>query len=251
MKDLKSNTEWKQWGREDPFWAVSSWANKQKHGSSPWTEQEFYALGESDCQDFIRQWQHYGIEKESCIEIGCGAGRLTKQLAKIFRQVYAVDVSEDMIAHARKAVGPNVEFSLIDGLRLPQHDGFVTSVFSALVLQHLDNAETGLSYFQEFYRVLGPGGTLMIQLPIYQFPNYPAPARIIIQMLHAFTRTVGSIHADMRRRAGIKLMRMTPYSMDSLCNRLVDIGFGQVEFRVFPTKSNGVLHSFVFATKTG
>src|SRR5437764_15041344 len=92
MAILKSNTEWKQWGREDPLWGVASWENKQKHAGSAWTDEEFYALGQSDWQDFIGQWDHYGVNRESCLEVGCGAGRITKQLVNSFATVYAVDV---------------------------------------------------------------------------------------------------------------------------------------------------------------
>jgi SAM-dependent methyltransferase len=127
---LKSNAEWELWGKDDPLWGVASWANKQKDGASPWTEAEFYALGESDWMDFQRHWQQYGLETGSCLEIGCGAGRITKQLAMSFDRVYAVDVSEHMIARARKAVDSgNVEFSIIDGLHLPQSDCSVSAIF--------------------------------------------------------------------------------------------------------------------------
>jgi ubiquinone/menaquinone biosynthesis C-methylase UbiE len=245
----KSNAEWKQWGREDPLWAVSSWANKQKGGESPWTDEEFYALGESDYQDFFHQWQHYGVDCESCLEIGCGAGRLTRLLAGTFRQVYAVDVSEDMINYARKVVSANVQFSVIDGLHLPQADASVKAVFSAFVLQHLDDVETGFSYFREFFRVLEPGGTLMIQLPLYQFPYRSGSMQILTRMMHTFTRQLGSIRADWKRRAGVKVMRMTPYPMQPLYDFLTVVGFKDIQFRSFSMKSNGDLHSFVFATK--
>src|SRR5258708_2555315 len=103
MTELKSNTEWKQWGKDDPLWGVASWDGKQKGGASPWTDEEFYALGESDWQDFLRHWRQYGIDTRSCLEIGCGAGRITRQLAKSFDRVYGVDVSEDMIRRAASA----------------------------------------------------------------------------------------------------------------------------------------------------
>ena len=212
---LKSNTEWQQWGREDPLWGVATWANKHKDGSSPWTEEEFYAVGQSDFQDFLHQWQHYGLNSASCLEIGCGAGRLTKQLAATFQKVYAVDVSADMIARARNAVGSNVQFSLIDGLHLPHSDNSVTAVFSALVLQHLDNAELGFTYFREFFRVLEPGGTLMIQIPLYRQPYNALSMRRIMDRFYHLFRQVGGIRADMKRRAGRKVMRVTSYSIES------------------------------------
>ena len=247
--ELKSNTEWKQWGREDPLWAVSTWKNKHKDSDSPWTEEEFYALGESDFLDFWRHWRNYGVNLDSCLEIGCGAGRLTRPLATTFKQVYAVDVSEDMIDLARKAVGSNVQFSVIDGLHLPYADGSTMGIFSALVLQHVDSVEIGFAYFREFFRVLDAGGTLMIQLPVYQFPFHSKRIRDLMETVHAVVRHLGGIRADMKRRAGIKLMRMTPYSIESLSDHLSEIGFKNLEFSLFSTRSSGDLYTFVFASK--
>jgi ubiquinone/menaquinone biosynthesis C-methylase UbiE len=249
MNELKSNTEWKLWGKEDPLWGVASWADKRKGGESPWTEDEFYALGESDYQDFFRQWQHYGVKLESCLEIGCGAGRLTRQLAKTFKQVYAVDVSEEMIGFARKAVGENVQFSVVDGLHLPYGDNSVDAVFSALVLQHLDDVEIGFSYFREFFRVLEIDGTMMIQIPVYRFPYHSKTMLFLMELLHTATRRLGTIQANIKRRAGLKMMRVTPYPVEPLLDLLVSLGFKNIEFRMFATKSNGDLNSFVFATK--
>ena len=81
-----------------------------------------------------------------CTEIGCGAGRVTRQLALYFDWVYAVDVSSDMISRAQNAIKVGkVEFSVIDGLNLPQDDSSVSGIFSAHVLQHLDSEEIGHS----------------------------------------------------------------------------------------------------------
>lgn len=247
MKELNSNAEWKQWGKTDPLWAVASWANKEKGGASPWTEEEFYSLGKLDWRDFLGHWQQYGVALQSCLELGCGAGRITKHLAESFDRVYALDVSEDMISQARKAVDSNVEFSIIHGTNLPQDDCSVKAVFSAHVLQHLDNTDVGFSYFREFYRVLDAGGTLMVHLPVYQFPD--GPTERLMGLLYAFNRRLGGIRAGVKRRLGIKLMRGTTYPIHALSVVLANLGFKNTEFRIFPTKSNGAPHPFVFATK--
>lgn len=250
MTELKSNAEWKQWGKDDPLWGVASWASKQKDGASPWTEEEFYALGHSDWQDFLGQWQQYGVGTQSCLEIGCGAGRITKQLAMSFEHVYAVDVSEDMINRAQKAVeSGNVEFLVIDGLHLPHGDCSVKAIFSTHVLQHLDSEEIGFSYFREFFRVLETGGTIMVHLPLYQFPHDSGPFGSLMTSQYALYQTLDNIRADIKRLLGVIMMRDTPYSIKSLSLLLTNLGFKKVEFRIFPLESNGDHHPFVFATK--
>lgn len=250
MNELKSNIEWKQWGKDDPLWGVSSWANKQKGGDSPWTDEEFYALGESDWRDFWRHWQQYGVGTQSCLEIGCGAGRITRQLARSFDRVYAVDVSEQMIDRAQKAIdGTNVEFQTIDGLHLPQKDGSVGAIFSTHVLQHLDSPDIGLSYFREFFRVLAADGTIMIHLPLYQFPYEKSIIGSPMRTLYAAFRGLSSIRSNIRRNMGKKTMRDTPYSIRGLYLFLSELGFKNIEFRIFPVSSNGDPHPFVFAKK--
>jgi ubiquinone/menaquinone biosynthesis C-methylase UbiE len=250
MAELNSNAEWKQWGKDDPLWAVASWDGKQRGGASPWTDEEFYALGESDWRDFMSHWQHYGVSTESCLEIGCGAGRLTKQLALHFDHVYAVDVSPEMIDRAQKAIERgSVEFSVIDGLHLPQGDGSVKAVFSAHVLQHLDNTDVGFMYFRKFYRVLGAGGTIMVHIPLYQFPIDTGLAGALMSSPYAVRRFLSNISAGAKRRLGKKTMRFTRYPIDTLRAYLSNCGFKRVEFRIFPVKSNGGYHTFVFATK--
>jgi ubiquinone/menaquinone biosynthesis C-methylase UbiE len=250
MTGLNSNTEWKQWGMDDPLWAVASWQGKHKGGETPWTEGEFYALGESDWRDFYNHWMQYGLVAQSCIEIGCGAGRITKQLASCFQRVYAIDVSEEMISRAREGISAkNVEFSVTDGIHLPQASGSVTAVFSTHVLQHLDNVDVGLSYFREFYRVLSTGGTMMIHLPLYELPCDSGRLEILIRWIYAATRGISDLRANLKRRTGVKMMRSTPYPIQKLRRFMSDIGFRNVEFRIFSLKSNGDPHPFVLATK--
>lgn len=246
---LKSNQEWKQWGKEDPLWGVASWSGKQKGGKSPWTEEDFYALGNSDWQDFVAQWRNYGLNTDKCVEIGCGAGRITKFLGGTFTRVVALDVSEDMIALARKAAGGNVEFVLVDGIHIPLQDNSVTGVFSTHVLQHLQSVEDGLRYFRESYRTLKPGGTIMIHVPLYEFPGGDAKIGGFWRAAYRLIRRLDDARSDLQRRAGRKIVRMTPYPIEELNRHLDEFGFRDVQIRIFRASINADLHPFIFATK--
>lgn len=250
MAELKSNSEWRRWGKDDPLWAVATQVSKQKDGESPWTDEEFYAFGEADWQDFLGHWRHYGVNLESCLEIGCGAGRITRPLAATFDQVCAVDVSEDMIAYARKHVdSQKVQFTVTNGIYLPRADNSIKAVFSTHVFQHLDSVDIGFQYLNEVFRVLDAGGTAMIHLPLYQFPNQGGRMSALFNAIWKLHRKIDDSRASVKRRAGSRMMRGTPYPMQTLYVFLTKVGFKNIEFRVFQTKSNGSLHSFVFFEK--
>jgi ubiquinone/menaquinone biosynthesis C-methylase UbiE len=169
---MKSNIEWKKWGERDPLYAVSTWQGKERGSPNAWTDADFYELGRSDWTDFLRHWQQYGLKPAHCLEIGCGAGRITNQLAQHFRQVTALDVSQHQLDYARNHIpASNVTFTISDGTRLPIGDQVCEAVFSAHVFQHFESHHDAYSVFREIHRALVEGGTLMIHLPLYNLPD--------------------------------------------------------------------------------
>jgi ubiquinone/menaquinone biosynthesis C-methylase UbiE len=252
---VKSNTEWIDWGNRDPLFATAAWPGHERAGSHPWTDEEFYGLGRSDWADFLAHWKAYGLDSSACIEIGCGPGRLTRYLATTFDHVDAIDVSRDMVAYASANMrgAQNVTFHITDGTRIPVRDASATSVFSAHVFQHFDSLADAAEYFRETARVLVPGGSLMIHLPIHKFPSR-GTLLLLFRALYQARLFAGSLRAwYMRRRirAGKKttLMRGLSYEMHWLTSVLTAMGFEQVEFVVFPMQSNQDLHPCVLARK--
>jgi len=104
----------------------------------------------------------------TCLEVGCGPGRMTGALAERFDQVVAVDVSPAMLERARAAVSaPNVSFVAVSGERLDGvEDGSADTLVCYLVLQHLPDREVVEAYLREFARVLAPGGAAYVQVPV-------------------------------------------------------------------------------------
>jgi ubiquinone/menaquinone biosynthesis C-methylase UbiE len=100
------------------------------------------------------------------LEIGCGIGRMTRELANIFGEVYATDVSAEMIKQARTRLEDwtNVHLYETNGLDLAElPSGHFDLVFSAYVFQHVPSAEVIRANLTEAYRVLKPGGVLKFQ----------------------------------------------------------------------------------------
>ena len=133
----ESNQEWQAWGEKDPLFGVIPQPGRERDGATPWTDADFYQTGSGDWEEFIRRWRLYGVDRTSCVEIGCGAGRLTQHIARDFGEVHALDVAEGMINYARQHVGSNVHLYVTDGISLPvprrQRDrGVLGNCFPAL-----------------------------------------------------------------------------------------------------------------------
>jgi SAM-dependent methyltransferase len=254
MRKVSSNIEWRKWGDIDPLWGVAAWSGKERGSADPWTAAEFFKLGELDWQDFFLHWERYGVEPARCLEIGCGAGRITTHLAKCFHRTYAVDVSDGMLRYARKHIeDTSVSFYLTDGASLPLPNQAVNAVFSCHVFQHFDSLEFASVYFAEISRVLAPQGTLMIHLPIYQYPAFGHLTRFFNGILSLRrSALIGKAQIQrwlLERRLARPFMRMTEYPVDYFYSLLPQYGFTDVEIAVFAMTSNDAPHSVVLARK--
>jgi SAM-dependent methyltransferase len=99
-----------------------------------------------------------GREPGVALDAACGTGRFAEILAGSGHQVIGVDISPEMLAHARRRV-PAAEFQFAELDRLPLPDDAVDVIVCALALVHVPSLQPVLA---EFARVLRPGGDLVI-----------------------------------------------------------------------------------------
>src|SRR5438094_945805 len=78
---------------------------------------------------------------DTVLDLGCGIGRVTRYVAPLCREIWAVDASETMLRLARERLAdvPNVRFQLGRGTSLPELDsGSIDFAYSLLTLQHIE-----------------------------------------------------------------------------------------------------------------
>jgi SAM-dependent methyltransferase len=93
-------------------------------------------------------------------DIGCGPGQVTHYLHDGGATATGIDLSAGMVA-AAQAASPGAEFRQGSMLALPLEDGSLAAIVSFYAIIHLRPEEIGLA-FQEFRRVLRPGGWMLL-----------------------------------------------------------------------------------------
>jgi len=161
----KMRQDWDERARENARFYVNT-------ERTDWTDEEFFESGrrtvrEEILTDMINICQGKDPKQMKVIEIGCGAGRVTRALAELFREVHAVDVSGEMVALAREALAglPNAHVYQNNGMDLSVlPPGPYDFAFSSIVFQHIPSREVIESYVRDVHRLLRPGALFKFQV---------------------------------------------------------------------------------------
>src|SRR5947199_5924427 len=152
-------------------------------GQSQWSDEEFFRSGqitleEEILNDLENVCQGKHPKDMKVLEIGCGAGRVTRAFAGFFGQVFAVDISDEMTRQAREAVRdfPNAHVFRNNGKDLSAVSGRWLSrlgigqplqidfAFSFMVFQLIPSREIIENYVREVHRLLAPGALFKFQV---------------------------------------------------------------------------------------
>ncbi len=237
-----SNREWIYWGETDPLFGVLTRPNRHRGGANPWSLDEVRADGAEYFASVIRHWRQYGCGADHCVEIGCGSGRITAQLASHFARVTALDVSPAQVAMATTMLGERasaVDFHVVTAAAIPLPDASCDGVFSCEVFQHFASFETSEAYFREAARVLRPGGTLCVQIPVRGVHGGGFLGSAARRLLLRAARPLG------RRR----MMEYRLYPAPAVLAALDAARLVRTEMRLFRPHPAEGFHGYYFATR--
>ena len=104
---------------------------------------------------------------DAVLDIACGTGNMSFELATKFKRVYGIDISKGMLNRAKlkmetaKAENRQIGFVYGDGECLPFKDESFDAVTCILAIEHFPDTERAIS---EMKRVLKEGGILVFNL---------------------------------------------------------------------------------------
>jgi SAM-dependent methyltransferase len=164
----KMQADWDARARENARYYVQT-------AQESWSDDEFFASGEQTVReqilnDMINICQGRPPKQMRVLEIGCGAGRVTRALANVFGEVHAVDVSGEMIQMAKSALTghPHAHVYQNNGMDLSvvpsALEGTFDFAFSTIVFQHIPSREVIENYVREVRRLLRPAALFKFQV---------------------------------------------------------------------------------------
>ncbi len=152
-------------------------------GQEEWSDEEFIQSGrvtleEEILNDLTNICQGKDPKEMKVLEIGCGAGRVTRAFGEYFGEVYAVDISRGMVRQARRITAgmPNVHVFHNNGkdlsvVRRRWWNRFglgsrleLDFAFSFMVFQHIPSREVIENYVRDAGRLLRSGGLFKFQV---------------------------------------------------------------------------------------
>jgi SAM-dependent methyltransferase len=166
-------SSWEHLGATEPHWSVLT-AEQYKQKNIDQNEDAFYQTGVANVDSLWQTLTRNGVDPASlrtCLEYGCGLGRVTRWLADRYDTVHGYDISGAHLEAAGryltgKGIG-NVVLHHVKDLTDIESMERVDLIYSVIVLQHNPPPVIAM-IVRSLLASLNPGGVAYFQVPTYQ-----------------------------------------------------------------------------------
>lgn len=235
---------WKYYGENDPYYGVLTQPDFKSDRLTDEGKAQFFESGSRYIDlvlSVVRQHLDPTFAPKRALDFGCGVGRLALPLASICESVVGVDVSDAMLAEARKNAQnmgkTNAKFVSSDDA-LSQVEGTFDLLNSLIVFQHIP-PERGEVILGQLIDRLREGGVGALQFT-YGFESGVSRAR---SMLVQAYKTVPYLWNARNLLKGAPfqepMMQMNAYDLSRLMRILQEKGCHLVHLRFTETGSFG------------
>jgi ubiquinone/menaquinone biosynthesis C-methylase UbiE len=98
-------------------------------------------------------------QKGKLLDVGCGTGNILCKLINGKRELFGIDLSENMVSECSKRMAHNAEIKVADAEHIPYEDNFFDVLICNASFHHYPHPEEVL---KEMKRILKKGGQLLI-----------------------------------------------------------------------------------------
>lgn len=166
------SNQWNKLGELDPYWSVLT-KDQFRITNFNSNREDFFGSGKYPVDVFLASLRRLNINiknLKSCLDFGCGVGRVLLYLSPHFNKVYGYDISKSHLVIAKKYFDfkkiSNAELFHIENMRFMNFPK-VDAIFSIITLQHNPPPVIKI-ILMRILNALLPSGVAFIQIPTYQ-----------------------------------------------------------------------------------
>ena len=183
-----------------------------QHQATTDTAIQVFWLQNLSAADAFTRWVVHEISPwlgQRVLEVGCGIGTYTAEMAVGSRKVIAMDMERSFVEEAVRRLGPHPNVRLICGdatqADLPNPDG--ATLDTVVLLDVLEHIEDDVALLTRLGARLGPGGHLILKVPA--MPSLYSPMDEAIGHWRRYDR---SGLTQVISRAGLEVVRVWSFN---------------------------------------
>ncbi|MGI9090998.1 MAG: class I SAM-dependent methyltransferase [Gemmatimonadaceae bacterium] len=240
-----SDKDWERFGQTDPYYAVLSEERFRRDQLTSDGLTEFFRSGREHVERvlaIIRERLDPAFRPMHALDFGCGVGRVLVPLAECCEAVTGLDISEAMLAEARR----NCECAGMANVQLGLADDDVSAAVGAydlvhcyIVLQHVP-VPRGERIIRALVKRLAPRGVAVLHVTYMH--EVPRSRRLLYWARTRVPFGNALLNVSLGRSPSAPMMQGNDYSITRLLDSVHELGCGEVHVRFTNHQGNrGVL----------